>query len=78
MKICKGLVKLSFAYTASQTGRKTSLQLRYLDIYLVSNMKAMETRLWWLAANIAVSLKQCGCRALMASPDHLQLQPGRG
>lgn len=47
MKICKGLVKLSFANVhSSQTGRKTSLQLRYLDIYLMSKAKAMAMRLW--------------------------------
>lgn len=47
MKICKGLVKLSFAKVhSSQTGRKTSLQLRYLDIYLMSKAKAMAMRLW--------------------------------
>lgn len=45
-------------YTASQTGRKTSLQLRYLDIHLMSNTKAVETRLWCLAASVAVSPKQ--------------------
>lgn len=55
-------------YTARQTGRKTSLQLRYLDIYLMSNMKAMETRLRCLAVNIVVRLKQP--QSLMMSPDH--------
>lgn len=33
-------------YIASLAGRKTSLQLRYVDICLMSNMKAMETRCW--------------------------------
>lgn len=33
-------------HIASLTGRKTSLQLKYVDICLMSNMKAMEMRCW--------------------------------
>jgi len=60
-------------HIASHTGRKTSFQLSYLDIYTTSNMKAVGRRLWCLAANVAVTLQQPHSR--VASPGPSQLQP---
>lgn len=76
MKICKGLVKLSFANVHSQPARKKNLSSAEIFRYILNVKHDSHGN-----ATAVSGCEDCGeprtvwSQSLMARPDHPQLQP---